>query len=117
MFKSIACPEPAKGVVLSGKKLVVPNQAMSLEETLARFTRGEPLEVGQEVNYYDDADEDYSKLERLDLTERDEYLQKQRAIQNRFKKQEAAKLAASEQRLKDEALEKLKAELKEPEKA
>lgn len=101
-FKSLCSPKPAKGQDYRGVKvLTVPNQAMTLEEILTRFVRGEALNIGREVNYYD-SDDDLEKVAKGDLTERDEFVEKQRDIQKRWEKQEKekAKKVAEEEREK-----------------
>lgn len=102
-YKSKATPVASAGQKFTGKKLVQPDQSMSLEEILARFTRGEPVEVGREVNYHE-SDDDLEKISRMDITERHEFLDKQKATQERFKKQERKKATDGQKAAHDEAV-------------
>lgn len=78
-------------------EITVPHQAMSLKEILDRFTRKEKLPVGKDVVFYDqDYEHDLEKLSRMDLTERDEFLEFQRSVKARYERQEAAKKAGEE---------------------
>jgi hypothetical protein len=76
-YTAINFPKPSEGISFDpSQSLVIPDQNMSLETILKRFTRGERLGVGQDT-FYDDIDEnmdgvDYDKLKGLDLTELDE---------------------------------------------
>lgn len=100
MIKFRKHTEFGKSEALSFKgveELTVPNQAMSLQEILERFTRKERLPVGKDVVFYDEQyDVDIEKLSRMDLAERDEFLQFQRSVKARYERQEAAKKAAEE---------------------
>jgi len=110
-FISIASPVLGAGQRFSGKKLVVPNQAISLQEILERFTRGEPVAVGQDVSYHE-SDDDLEKIQYMDLTERDEFIAQQKETQKSYAKQEKRKKAEADRKLREEAIEKLKAEEK-----
>lgn len=75
-FISIANPAPSEGVGFDPKKdLVVPDQSLSLEEILYRFTRGEQMAVGKPT-YYDSLDDDdeegydYEKISKMDITDK-----------------------------------------------
>lgn len=109
-FKSIASPEPSKGVKYSGKKLCVPNQALSLKEILARFVRGEPLPIGREGMAYHESEDDLEKMRHLDLVDRQEYIDKLKQTQKDFDHQEKAKAKKERQRLDALAVEKLAAD-------
>lgn len=104
-FRSVACPLPSKGVKLSGKKLVVPDQSLPLREILERFTRHEALPIGHKVDWggVDDEapeselDVDLEKLAHADLTEKDEFREKVLAVKSKYEEEEKArreKLAA-----------------------
>jgi len=108
-YKSIATPPPSPGVKVGGKKRVVPNMALSLEEILRRFTRGEPLEVGKE-GQYDDGPEDLEKMAHADLVDREEFADKLKQTQKRYADQEKKKAEAERARLEALAVEKLAAE-------
>lgn len=110
-FKSIACPTISKGVRYSGKKLVVPNQAMSLQEILERFTRGEPLPIAQPINYHESED-DLEKVSHMDLVDKEEYIDKLKTTQQEYSKQEKNKIKKLNEKLRKEALDKIEAEEK-----
>lgn len=89
-FKSRSCPEPSKGQAGGRKRQVVPNQAMSLGEILQRFVRHEPLPVGKEGVYHEGED-DLSKLDVMDPTEKKEYADRLRQTQREYKEQQRIK--------------------------
>lgn len=93
-YKSVACPEPSKGLVITDKKIVVPDMALSLEEILDRFVRGEAVEVGKEPEY-DDGDEDLEKIARMDLVDRAEYVEKLKKVQVDYSTQQKKKEAVA----------------------
>lgn len=116
-FKSIASPEPSVGFRTRDKKLTVPNQALSLEEILSRFTRGEPLEIGREgAQYDDDGSEDLEKLSHKDLVDKEEYVDKLKQTQKRYDQQERRKKGEEKTRLENLAVDKIAAEKKAAEK-
>jgi len=119
IYKSISTPAPSEGSRTGTKKLTVPNQSMTLEEILRRFTRGEPLAIGREGNFNEDADEDLEKLATRDLVDRQEYVDKLKQKQDLFKQQDKARKAAQlEKYLAKKAEEKAEADKKaEPPKA
>lgn len=90
-FRSTTIPKPALGADFSKEKVqVVPDQSLSLQEILTRFTRGESLEIGREGNFHDSPD-DLEKIAHLDLVEREEYIESMKEIQKRYKEQEEAR--------------------------
>lgn len=101
-YKSYSIPKPSTGLTTTGKKQVVPNQALSLEEIIARFTRGETVNVGRDAQFFD-GDEDIEKMSRMDLVDREEYVDKLKQVQKDFQLQEAEKLKKERKRLLDEA--------------
>lgn len=105
-YKSIAVPAPSEGHKPLKLKLTVPNQSMSLQEILERFTRGEPLPIGQQIEYHE-SDDDLEKLKTMDLVDREEFIDKLKKTQKDFEQQERKK-AEKQQR---QAVEKAKAEL------
>lgn len=115
-FVSVASPKPAIGCKTGGIKLTVPNQAMSLEEILERFVRGEPVNVGKDP-VYDDGDEDLEKLSHMDLVDKAEYVERLKDTQKAYKKQEADKVKAEKERLKAEAIAEAKKEAEKAAKA
>lgn len=111
-FNSISLPDPSKGMDYSKvKSQVVPNQSMSLAEILARFTRGEPLAVGQPVEYgqqedvvdYNPLHADLEKIAHADLTEKDEFRAELAKIAKEYERQQAEKEAAKKARDFEEA--------------
>lgn len=116
-FKSIASPEPGAAPKLRGPKLVVPNQAMSLQTILERFTRGEPLEIGRGQPQFDEGPEDLEKLAHADLVDKAEAAEKFRETQRKYKKQENLKHKVEKERLDKLAVEKLASDKKAAEEA
>lgn len=110
-FKSIASPAPSAGLVVVGKKIVVPNQAMSLQEILERFTRNEQLPIGKDAQYHESED-DLEKVVHMDLVDREEYMEKQKNIQKMFKAQEAKKKKAADEKIAAEYRQKVEDDLK-----
>lgn len=102
-YKSVALPERSSGVKFSGKKLFVPDQSLSVAEILARFQRDGSIPNG-ERGVFIETDEDLEKLGDMDLVEKDEFIAKQKAVQEMYKAQEAfkAKRKASYQKALDE---------------
>lgn len=96
-FKSIALPKPSEGLSFLGvKELVVPDQSMSLEYILKRFTRGEPLPVGQNVQYGSEMESDFldvdlEKLAASDLVDKAEYVEKLQEVKAAYEKQQKAR--------------------------
>lgn len=126
-FRSISLPKPSQGLDFKGiKKVTVPNQSMSLEEILTRFTRGEEIPIGQPTTYQDDEnisshlDVDFEKIQYMDLVDRDEFAKTlkqtigdyndqtkarqkramEKAIKAEFEKQKAAEAHAAAQSAK-----------------
>lgn len=95
-FRAIATPLPDEGVSFIGvKDEFVPDQDLDLVEIFERFTRGEQLDIGREGSYsegFDDEENplnvDLEKLATADLTERDEYAEKLKELQQRYIDQE-----------------------------
>jgi len=109
-FKSIASPESTPGISFKGvKKQVVPNQALSLQEILERFTKGEPLEVGRDVQYHE-SDDDLEKVSHMDLVDKQEYMDKLKQTQKDYESQEKRKAQKERERLDKLAVEKLAAD-------
>lgn len=105
-FISLSIPKPSKGQSFVGVKSVfVPDQSMSLEEILRRFTRGEAVPLGHETHYDEHAESDDSidieKMAHADLVDKAEYYQKLEEVKIAYDKQEKAK--ARKQREKEEA--------------
>jgi len=97
-FKSVAAPKPQGGKVYKGPKAVVPNMALSLEEIIKRFVRGEKVPVGMGEPMYDDGPEDLEKVRNMDLVDRQEYIDKLKATQARFEKEERGRRKAAKEK-------------------
>lgn len=105
-FKSVAFPKPKKGMSFKGvKKLTKPQRGISLKEILERFTRNEPVEVGHETQDGSDSDIDLEKLRHADLVDKEEYMNKLKAIQGKYEAQEESKKAARDKAAKEKAKE------------
>lgn len=111
-FRSNSFPEPSLGKKAIGKKIVVPDQSMSLAEILARFSRNEKVPVGHDVQY-DESDVDIAKLGRMDLVDREEYVKKLKSTQEEYEKQEKRK----QERVRKEAQAKVEEEIRASERA
>lgn len=106
-YKQVAFPKPSKGLKITGKRLVVPNQAMSLQEILERFTRNEPLPIGKDVSYHE-SDDDLMRVSRMDLVDRQEYVQKLEETKKAYDRQEKAKEKKRREKLEAEEREKIR---------
>lgn len=109
-FKSQSFPLPSEGMRTTTGKQVQPNQAMSLETILERFTRNEPVAVGKDMQYHE-SDDDLEKVRNMDLVDREEYINKLKSTQNDFEKQEKEKEKAARKAANDKILEEEKAKL------
>lgn len=101
-FKSIACPNASRGEDGGRKKVVVPNQSLSLQDILERFTREEALPIGRDIEYHE-SDDDLEKVQHMDLVDREEFIERLRDTQGRYEKQEKHKAKALRDKLVDEA--------------
>lgn len=95
-FKKSSIPVPSEGTDYSNEvDQVVPDQSMSLDEILTRFTRGEQLPVGMDVQEGDDSDNplnvDLEKLANSDLVDKEEFIDKLKELQSQYNKQEKEK--------------------------
>lgn len=109
-WKSVATNEtPWEGVDFSNEKvLVVPDQSLSIEEILERFTLGQSLEIGRDGNYDDEGHDDLEKLQFVDLVDKEEYIDKLRQTQKNYEKQEKKRAAEEKKRIEDEEREKMR---------
>lgn len=98
-YLSVACPTQSVGLQIVGKKIVVPNQAMSLEEILRRFVRDESLPIGKDSQYYEDGDEDLEKIPHMDLVDQSEYMDGLKETQKIYKRQEAQREKAARDKI------------------
>lgn len=110
-FKSVACPGVSIGSMTKGKKIVVPNQSMSLQEILERFTRNEELPIGKDVQYHESED-DLEKVQHMDLVDREEFMDKLKETQKAFKRQEAQKEKVAKEKIAAEFRKKVEDDLK-----
>lgn len=108
-YKSKSIPVPYEGQSGFPPKLVQPNQSMSLEEILERFTRGEPVAIGRDVQYHE-SDDDLEKVSNMDLVDKAEYVDKLKQTQKNYEKQERKKAKAEKERLEKIALDKIEQE-------
>lgn len=112
-YLSKSHPEPAKGISFKGiKKMVQPNQSLSIREILKRFTRGEPLPIGNKSPQFYEGDDDLEKVRHMDLVDREEFIGKMKNVQKDYQKQEkdkAEKLAAEQAAAKKAKQERIKA--------
>lgn len=109
-YKSVATNVlPWAGVVYTEKVMVVPNMSMSLQEILERFTRGEPLEIGQDTAFDEEGDDDLEKVRHMDLVDREEYINRLKHIRKTFDKQQRKKKKDFEDAARLAAIEEIKA--------
>lgn len=113
-YKSKAVPDVAKGTSYKNvKKMVKPNESLSIRDILTRFTRGEPLAVGGKNPQFYESDDDLEKVRHMDLVDREEFINKMKDVQKRYNKQEkdnAEKKAAEQAAAKIARTERRKAE-------
>ncbi|QCQ85060.1 hypothetical protein [Blackfly microvirus SF02] len=109
-FKSIASPAPSQGLVITGKKLVVPDQTLSLQEIIERFTRGEALPIARAPVFDEDGEDDLEKVSHMDLVDKQEFVDSLKKTQLDFEKQEKKKARKERERLDKLAVEKLAAD-------
>jgi len=101
-------PRRQKGQSFKGvKKVVVPNQSMTLQQILKRFIKHEALPIVKEGVYSDEQDIDLEKFKHEDPVDQEEMIQEQR-VRTEGLKQKAEKAKTS-------AMEKAKAKKKEEE--
>lgn len=101
IYKSIASPTP-KGSSRDWsklEKLTVPDQSLSLQDILDRFSRKEALPVGKDPSYNDEIEidspfaVDLEKLGQADILDKMEHAEQWREISDTFKREEAARVA------------------------
>lgn len=90
--------ESFKGV----KKVVVPNQSMTLHEIIQRFTRKEALPIEKEGFYAENLG-DLEKMQREDITVRHERAAEISKATTAWKKREAEKEAAAKKKAEEGA--------------
>lgn len=100
IYRTSTIPKPSEGISFIGvKDEVVPDQSMSLQYILEKFTRGEPLAVAHPTSE-GVQDEDLEKIRHADLVDKAAYSAKLEGIKKAHEKQEAKKAKA--QKEKDE---------------
>lgn len=108
-FKSVAYPTPSDGVSYKDvEDQVVPDDSMSLQEILERFTRREELPIGRAHSYGNPdvervLDIDLEKVQFADLTERDAFREQVAQVRATYEKQMAAKAAIDKQKAAEAA--------------
>lgn len=96
------------GIDFSKEKVIVlPDDSLSLEEILDRFTRKESLPIGLDMEYGEDESDnplniDLEKMANADLVDKELYLKALYEVSARFKRQEQEK-AEAEANAKTEA--------------
>lgn len=112
-YKACVYPKPSKGQRTSSEKLVVPNQALSLQEILQRFTRNEAVAVGKDAKFHESED-DLEKIAHGDLVDRQEFADRLKDVQSKYERQEKKRQEDERKRIEAEALEKARKELEKP---
>lgn len=111
-FLSVATPKPSIGVSFEGEPIqVVPNQSMSLQEILERFTRDESLPIGHHGEFFDGGDDDLEKIQHADLVDRQEFNEKLNETKKRYEKQEKVKAEKERKRIEQEERERIRKEV------
>lgn len=108
-FKSVAYPIGKHAQTNFGPDMTVPNQALSLEEIVARFTRMEPLAIGKQVNYHESED-DLEKVAGMDPVDKAMFLAKLKRVEERWNDQEARRKAKIEQEERERIAERVRLE-------
>lgn len=94
--------------------LTIPDQAMSIREIMERYARGLPLD-NVKVPIYNGEDDDFPDLAKMDLADRQAYIESKelelRELKNRIKAQDEQQKLAMIQKLREEEREKLQKEM------
>lgn len=91
-FKNSAVEPPRAGIDYTKEvELTVPDDAMSLQEIIERFVRGEELAIGKDVSFHESED-DLEELNRMDMVDKAAYIKRMKEVQNQFEAQEAERL-------------------------
>lgn len=106
-------PKPSPGIVIREKDQVVPDQSMSLEYILTRFTRNEALPISMPTFFGSDTaidpesesefNVDLEKSKYMDLTEKDDFRQRVNEVKAEFdaKQKKADEKAKADKAAKD----------------
>lgn len=89
---------PSKGEKNSGKSMTVPNQGVSIKDNIRRINRGMPVTGVRDV-YYDDEDIRMPDLDKMDLAEVEQYMDRAveiKKIEEDFVKSEQKRKLAEE---------------------
>jgi len=120
MKKLILYPKvQPKGLDFSKATVVtVPNQAMTIQTIIERFTRGERLPIKKE-GYYSTKFGDIEKMDNLDITEKMEVAQelknfvgREKEYTDKIKADKAAKVKASREKREADLINKVKSSIK-----
>lgn len=103
-WKKQSWPDPDLGISFEGiESLVVPDQSLTLQEILERFTRKEELPIALDAEGGFDDDEfdnplnvDLEKMAMSDLTEKEAYVKELRKVRAEWQRQEDERLAKDE---------------------
>lgn len=110
-YKKSSLPAPTLGISFIGiKDIVVPDQSMSLEYILKRFTRGEPVAVGHETSE-GIQEEDLEKMKHADLVDKAEFKDRLEQVKTKHAEQEARKKKAQKEAAEKKAAEEQEAKV------
>lgn len=111
IFKSTSIPKPSLGKDFTKiPKITVPDQSLSLQEILERFTRGETQAIGNPV-YYMDTQYDLEKVAKMDLVDKQAFIDEQKLVSKHWNQQEAKKAAQLKEQARQQAIAEAKAQL------
>lgn len=100
-YKSIVSPSPrpASRDWTKVEKLTVPDQSLSLQDILERFTRKEALPIGKEVSYNDEVEidspfaVDLEKLAKADIIDKNEAVAQWKEVSQTYEREQKAREA------------------------
>lgn len=110
-YEGRAIPVSRGGISFKGrKKIVVPDQGLSLKDILDRFVRGEVLPVGMSHQFGDEDQDnplnvDLEKLAVADLVDKEEYKEQLKEVKRKYDIQEM-EIAVRKKAAEDEAAKK-----------
>lgn len=109
---------PSDKEVGGGVSMTVPDESLSVRNIIDRFTRGQGSGVAVREGYYDPSPDldspDIDKLDHMDLIDRDEFAEVNRATKERLEKEIAddKKRKAEEKKKRDEEDEQMRAKFR-----
>lgn len=109
MFRSVALPPPSAGFKSPDKRMTRPDEHMSLREMIDRFVRGEGVPGSRDPAWFGETEDDLGKVPYMDLVDKQEWIDKQKALQKKFKDQEDRKAKAAAKKMEDEERAKVRA--------